>query len=413
VNDSIQTHTFPNGLTLIAEPMDWLESAAFTLMVPAGSVYEPTDRFGLSGFTSEMLQRGAGQRSSREFVDDLENLGVDYSAGVSVAQSTFGASMLAETLPEALSIFADVVRRPHLDEDEVEDTRQGCLQELRSLDDDQAQQVFIELRRRQYPEPWGRSTQGNRESIEAISIDDIRQFFGRHFQPQGAILSVAGKLDWESIRDAVWKLFGDWEPSKPDDLVESAPEGNYAHLPFQSQQTHLAVAYPSVPYSHPDYYQAWGAMSVLGSGMSSRLFTEIRENRGLCYTVSAGYNSLKDRGSIRCYAGTRAERAQETLDVLLAELNQFSQGIRQEELDRVQARIKTVLILQQESSRARSASNAGDWYFLGRVPSLNEVHKIVNGLTRESINQYLAAHPPGDYTIVTLGPKPLEVRLGV
>lgn len=413
MNDTIHTHTFPNGLTLIAEPMDWLESAAFTLMLPAGAIYEPASRLGLSGFTTEMLQRGSGERSSREFVDDLENLGVDYSAGVSVAHSTFGASMLAETLPEALAIFADVMRRPHLDEEEVEDTRQGCLQELRSLDDDPPQQVFIELRRRQYPDPWGRNTQGSRDSIEAISIDDIRSFFSQQFQPQGAILSVAGKLDWETTRETVWKLFGDWQPLKSPDLIEIPAEGNYAHLPFQSQQTHLAVAYPSVPYSHPDYYQAWGAMSVLGSGMSSRLFTEIRENRGLCYTVSAGYNSLKDRGSIRCYSGTRAERAQETLDVLLSELSLFAQGIRKEELDRVQARIKTVLILQQESSRSRSASNAGDWYFLGRVPSLSEVHRIIDGLTCESINNYLAANPPGNYTIVTLGPKPLEVRLGV
>jgi predicted Zn-dependent peptidase len=413
VNETVFTHRLPNGLVLIAEPMEWLESAAFSLLLPSGCVHDPPDRLGLAQFTCEMIQRGSGRRDSRQFVEDLEALGVDFSASPLVAHTSFGASMLSENLHEALGIAADLVRRPHFPEEQIDDARQVCFQELRSVEDDLAQRLFTDLRRRQYGDPWGRSTEGTWESVEAITHDDVRRFWERNYIPQGTILSVAGKLDWDSLRERVEELFGDWPAGGDRLLVETPATGGVHHIPHESNQVHIGVAYPSVPYGHADYYQAWGAMSVLGSGMSSRLFVEIRENRGLCYTVSASYNSLRDRASIRCYVGTRAERAQESLDVLLSELNRFAQGVLPDELARLKARIKTGLILQQESSRARSSSNAGDWYSLGRVPSLDEVAAIVDALSVDTINSYLAKNPPGDFTIVILGPQALEVRLGV
>lgn len=409
MNETVLTHTLANGLVLVAEPMQWLESAAFTLLLPAGCAADPADRLGLAQFTCEMVQRGCGARSSRQFIEDLEALGVDFSANPVVAHTNFGGSMLADTLEESLGILADLVRRPTLAEDQIDEARQVCLQELAAIEDDLPQRMFMELRRRQYPEPWGRSTEGNAAAIEAVTRDDVAGFVARQYKPQGAILSVAGKLDWDRLRTKVEALFGSWKPGPPDQIVERPAPGGYAHLPHDANQMQIGVAYPSVPYSHPDYYDAWGATSVLGSGMSSRLFVEVRENRGLCYTVSASYNSLKERGGVRCYVGTRAERAQESLDVLLAELDRFAQGVRQDELDRLKARIKTALILQQESSRARSASNAGDWYHLGRVPSLDEVAAKVDRLSVASINAYLAKNPPGNYTIVTLGPQELTV----
>jgi predicted Zn-dependent peptidase len=169
------------------------------------------------------------------------------------------------------------------------------------------------------------------------------------------------------------------------------------------------LAYTSIPYPHPDYFQARGAVGVLSDGMSSRLFTEVREKRGLCYTVYASCHSLKDRGSVVCYAGTTTERAQETLDVMYGELVRLEQGIEPDELNRLKARIKSSLIMQQESSVSRSGSIAADWYYLNRVRTLDELGAIIDGLTCESINRYLAAHPPRDFCAVTLGAKPLEM----
>ena len=147
--------------------------------------------------------------------------------------------------------------------------------------------------------------------------------------------------------------------------------------------------------------------------MSSRLFTEVRENRGLCYTVYASYHSRRDEGRVLCYAGTSTERAQETLDVTIAELFRLSEGIEESELNRLKARTKSALIMQQESSAARSAGIAADWYHLGRVRGMDEINQRIDELTCESINEYVRAHPPKDFTVVTLGARPLEVPVGV
>src|SRR5207244_406201 len=150
-------------------------------------------------------------------------------------------------------------------------------------------------------------------------------------------------------------------------------------------------------------------VGVLSGGMSSRLFTEVREKRGLCYTVFASQHTHRDRACVLCYAGTSAERAQETLDVTLGELTKISQGILPEELTRLKARVKSGLIMQGESSSARSGSIARDWYHLGHARTLADIGQLVDALTVESINEYLKANPPKDFTVVTLGPNPLKV----
>ena len=154
-------------------------------------------------------------------------------------------------------------------------------------------------------------------------------------------------------------------------------------------------------------------MGVLSDGMSSRLFTEVREKRGLCYTVYASMHSMKERGSIIVYAGTSADRAQETLDVTVAEIQRLSRGIQQSELDRLKVSIRSSLVMQQESSRSRAASMAGDWFHLGRVRTLEELTQIINSLTVQEINHYLAEHPPQNFKLVSLGPTPLEEPSGV
>jgi len=413
VTRSILTHTYDNGLVLAAEPMDWLESAAFTVLVPAGCCRDPVDRAGLSSLTGEMVQRGCGPRDSRQFVEDLENLGVEHHGSTSNSHTSFGAAMLADHLDESLAIYADLLRRPHLPEDQLEDVRQLCLQELRSVEDDLAQKVMIELQQRRYPDPWGRSAFGTAESLLAVSSDDVHNYFHQTYHPGGTILGVAGKLDWPRLRDLVGRLLGDWPPVQASPLQTTPAPGGYQHISHDSSQTQIGIAYPNVPYRDPDYYQARGAVGVLSDGMSSRLFTEVRENRGLCYSVYAVCHSLRDMGSVLCYAGTSTDRAQQTLDVMLAELVRLSVGIEQGELDLLKARIKSMLILQQESSAARSAAIAGDWHHLGRVQTLDEIGRIVDGLTCESINAYLAGHPPTDFSIVTLGEQPLEVSVGI
>lgn len=406
-------HVLANGLVLLGEPMPGLESAAFTLLVPSGCIHDPSDRGGLSSFTCEMALRGAGPRDSRRFIEDLDNLGVERSESVSDSHTRYGGATLSGNLPATLAIFADVVRRPHLPGEQLEASRQAMFQELRAVEDEPAEKVMLELRRCHYPDPWGRSSQGEEAAIEATTLKDIRRHFERTYQPNGTILGIAGRFDWERVKDDVESLLGDWKPLEPATVTEKSPDLRRLHLPYDSNQTQIGIAYQAVPYRNPEYFPAWGAVGVLSGGMSARLFTEVRERRGLCYAVYAQYHTLKDYGAVFCYAGTSADRAQETLEVTLGELVRLNRGIQAEELDRLKARIKSALIMQQESSSARSSSIARDWYHLGRMRTLEEVGRLVDELSRESINAYLAEHPAGRFTIVTVGPRELEVPGGI
>jgi predicted Zn-dependent peptidase len=408
VSQKIFSHRLANGLTLVAEEMDWLESAAFVLLTPSGCAYESVEQAGLAGLTCEMVERGAGERDSRQFVSDLENLGADCSSSCSNSHTSFGGAMPKESLLSALSIFADVVQRPHLPEDQLEDARLSCLQEVRALEDDLAQKLMLTLRERFYGEPFGRSPQGTVDTLESMTMGDVRQFFRSTYRASDAILSVAGKFDWPILQKHVEMQFGSWQDGRAAVMKEVPPPRKYLHVPAESSQTHIGIAFQGVPYSHADYFQLRGAVGVLSDGMSSRLFTEVREKRGLCYTVYSVCHSLRDRGGVFAYAGTTKERAQETLDVMAAELRGLFRGIEQAELDRLKGRIKRAIILQQESSPSRSGSIAYDWYYLARVRTMDELRAIIDGLTVESINAYLAAHPPGEFTVVTLGPEGLE-----
>ncbi len=409
----IHTHQLNNGLVLLAEPMEWLESAAFTILVPAGCIFEPPDRSGLSGFTCEMALRGAGPRDSRQFINDLDFLGVERSESVAEAHTRYGGATVADNLPQTLGIFADLLRNPRLPAEQLEAGRQVMIQDLRAVEDEPAQKLMLKLREYHYPDPWGRPSQGNMAGIEATTIEDIRRYFERCYRPQGTVLGVAGRLEWETLKDTVERLLADWEPLENPPVTESSQLSAYTHVEYDSSQTHIGIAYPSVPYRSDDYYLAWGAVGVLSGGMSARLFTEVRERRGLCYSVYATHHTLLDRGSVFCYAGTSAERAQETLDVTLSELQRLADGVEEHELDRLKARIKSALIMQQESSSSRSASIARDWYHLGRCRSLDEINELVDQLTADRINAYLKKSPPADFTIVTLGRKELEVPVGV
>jgi predicted Zn-dependent peptidase len=412
-HQEIQTHSIANGLTLIIEPMADVQSAAFSLLVPAGSNYDPPGQAGAAAVLSDWIMRGAGARDSRQLSNELDNLGLQRNEGVGNSHISFTGATLAESLPEALRIYADIVRSPHLPDDQFEAARTGVEQSLRAIEDEPRQKVMIELRRRCYESPWGIPSEGTLDGVEMLTPAIVRSHYERCTGPRDAILGIAGKVDVLAMEALVEDLFGGWRV-KPAPTFATGPRGPARdHIKHESTQTQIGVAYDSVPYRDPGYYAAWAAVSVLSGGMSSRLFTEVREKRGLCYSVFATLNSLRDQGRVLCYAGTTAERAQETLDVTLAELIRLGQGISDDELDRCKARAKSSLIMQQESSSARASSIARDWYHLGRVETLDEVREKIDSLSVKMLLEHIAGHPAKDFTILTLGPEPLEVHLGV
>jgi predicted Zn-dependent peptidase len=354
-------HTLKNGLTLLMERMEHVRSAALNFLVPAGCVHESPRQAGIGSVLSELITRGAGERDSRQLSLALDNLGLDRDESVGSLHMRFWGATLARNLPAAMEFYSDILRRPHLPEGELDPVRELALQDLQSLEDEPRQKLLLELRRQYYPAPFGQDRRGTRNTLEGLTIKAVRKHYEKLFQPRGSILSVAGNIEWEPLRDQVENLFGDWEGgAEPDLKVGKRPKAK-PHLGKETTQTQIGIACPSVPIGHPDYYSALGAVNVLSGGMSARLFTEVREKRGLCYAVWASYETYKDRATVLAYAGTTNERAQETLDVTLGELHRLADGIEAEEVERVQAGLKSSLIMQEESTSARARSIASDW----------------------------------------------------
>jgi predicted Zn-dependent peptidase len=408
VPQDVFQHTFPNGLTLLAERMPHVRSAALNVLVPAGCVYDPPDQLGLGAILADLITRGAGDRDSRELSLALDNLGLDRSESVGSLHTRFYGATLARNLPAALDIYADILRRPHLPEDEMDSVRALALQDLQGLEDEPRQKILIELRKRHHPAPLSNDRRGTVEGVNAVTPDSIGAHYRRHFRPAGMIVSVAGNVEWEPLRDQVGRLFGDWS-GEPMPAIKAGPSrSGFDHIRKETTQTQIGIAYPSVPIGHAEYYAALGAVNVLSGGMSSRLFTHVREERGLCYSVWASHSTFKDRASVIAYAGTSAERAQETLDVTIRELKRLREGVEGDELERVRAGLKSSLIMAEESTSARAGSLASDWYYLGRVRSTEEIQKAIDGLTPQTILEHVERHPAHEFCIVTLGSQPLK-----
>ena len=409
VKQTLHSATLDNGIVLLGEHLPGLESVAVAFHTPAGAVHDGPGRCGLATLSGEMMLRGAGERSSRDIVEVLEGSGIQWAQSVSTSHASFAGAMVARQLPTALPIYADILRRPRLPDDELDNARQMVLQNLAGTEDDPAHRAMSALRQLHYPHPLGMPSEGISADVEAIGIDDVRSFVAAHVVPREMIIAVAGRIDWNDFVERVSALFGDWQTDDPSTVPILSRGERVRHVPHDSQQTHIALAWSVPPYRHDDSYEASAALSVLGGGSSSRLFSEVRERRGLCYSVSAGYHTLRDCASAICYSGTSAARAQETLDVMLAEIDRLPGTIEEAELDRVKSRAKSALVMQQESSAARAAWIARQWYHLGTVRSLADELARYDRLNVASVEGWLAENRPAGLTIVSLGKEPLEV----
>lgn len=409
-NNPVYQHTLANGMTLLAEPMEHVRSATLYFLIPAGSVVDHDDQPGTASLLAEMMTRGAGGKTTEELALALDNLGVDRGESVGALNMWFYGGTLARNLPATLELYADILRRPALPAEDLPAVQSLALQDIQALEDSPQEKVMVELRKRYYPAPYNRDKTGTPESVMAATIERIRECHQENFRPNGTVLSVAGNIQWDTLKDQVERLFGDWSRGTEPERTIGMQQPKSDHLPKETQQTQIALAFPSVAMDSPDFLAARGAVGVLSGGMSSRLFTEVREKRGLCYSVYASHETLKDRGTVLAYSGTRSDRAQETLDVMLQELHRLRSGIEQDELDRVKAGLKTSLIMQQESTSARAGSMARDWYFLNRVRTVDEIQDAINRLSVPAILDYLERYPLREPTVVTLGPSPLEIR---
>ncbi|MBC7784808.1 MAG: insulinase family protein [Burkholderiales bacterium] len=394
-------------MTILAEKMAGVRSAAMTFLVPAGGSNDPIGGTGCATVLSELVMRGAGSRDSREFSNYLDTLGLQRSSSASSLHTRFGAAALPSLIMEGLGAYADIVRRAHLPEEGFEAARDLALQSLAGVDDEPRQKLLIRLRECYWPWPYGRNVMGNKEDLTALTYAGIQEAYRSRYNPGGAVLSIAGDVDFASITDRAQSLFGDWPNQEPASVPGPHTQKRYHYEYQKSEQTHIGIAYRSVSEMHQDYYSARLAIEVLAGGMSGRLFTEIREKKGLVYSVSGSYSSLPGMGAVFGYAGTSNERAQQTLDQLIVELKRMSHGVTQAELDRAKIGLKASTIMSGESTTGRAAAIAHDHLIRGRIRSMDEIIDAIGSTTLQDVNDYLQRNPAEDFTVVTVGPKEL------
>jgi len=403
----ILQHVFDNGLTLLVEPIAGVQSVGMTVLTPAGIATEPADKLGSAALLSEMIFRGAGDRSAREHSDALDQLGVKRSSSVQTRYMAVGATFLGERIGDALPLIMDMIRRPTLSDEAFAPSRELAVQAIDALEDEPQEKVTIELRKRYLPQPLGRSSLGERGHLTAMTADDVRGFHQTRCTAGGAIVGIAGAIDFDDVRRRIDEHLGDWAGQADEPAIAGNPPRGYAHVKATSAQQHIGIAYDTVPESHPDAMLQRVGIAALSGGMSGRLFTEVREKRGLCYAVFAGYRSLRDRGAVTAYAGTTTERAAETLQVMTDELHRLSEGIDEDEFQRAVVGLKSRLVMQGESTGARGSAIANDLALIGRARTLDELAGEIDAVTLEKVNAFLAANPPKDLTTVNVGPEPL------
>lgn len=408
--ETINKHVLSNGMVLLGEFMEEVESVAFGFMLPAGEAVLPQGCGGAGNVICDWIFRGAGQWESRALGDALDGLGLHRAGSVGSAHITIGAAAEASNLAKALGLYADIILRAKLGDNEFEPARQLAIDAVAALDDDPRGKVMLKLREQFYPAPLGRSTVGEVGQLKELSSEQVRELARERFNLSGTIFAVAGKHDFDAVVKQCEQLFGGVE-TKSCTVIEVGDKGDkYTHVPNDGAQVHIGLMTETVKVCDEDYYNARVAISVLGGGMSSRLFTEVREKRGLCYSVGARYHGLKEAAGIACYVGTVPDKAQETLDVIMAEFNRLSEGISEQEIERAKVGLKSSLIMSTESSSSRAGAIGSDHYMLGRVRSLNEIKEAIDATSVESVLGFLQRERVEDFTVVTIGPKDVVVK---
>jgi predicted Zn-dependent peptidase len=410
MTERIDIYKLANGMTILGIPMAQVQSAAFDVLLPCGSAITPDDCCGAPAVIEDWIFRGAGNKTSRELIGLLDGLGLHRSNSVESKHIALFAALQADNLLKAIELYADIILKPALDREQFEYSRQLALQGLASLEDDPRHKTILLLQEHFYPDPLGRSPIGNQRDLQNLTAEKCKQIISDNFNIGQTILAIAGKYDFEKFCLLLEKLFGSEKQKKPRDISAKKQSLAYQQQQHEGAQVHIGIMTPTVTPKNPDYYNARVAVAVLSGGMSSRLFTEVREKRGLCYAVFASYHSLKEMAGIGCYAGTTPDKAQETYDVIIAEFRKLADGIGNEELARAKIGLESSLIMQSESTIARAQAAAMDYYMLGKVRSLEEIKQQIEKTTVKTVLDFLKNNPFEKFCSVTIGPAEIKTE---
>lgn len=386
---TVQTATLPNGFRIVTEHMPGLESAAIGIWVTAGGRHERPEQNGIAHFLEHMAFKGTETRSALQIAEAIEDVGGYINAYTSREVTAYYARVLRADVSLALDVVADILRNPVFDPNEIEVERHVILQEIGQAADTPDDIIFDWLQERAYPDqPIGRTILGESDRVSAFSKDDLATFVSEHYGPDQMILSAAGAVDHDEIVKQAEALFGDMV-SRPFLTADAARfQGGESRHIKDLEQAHLALAFESPGYRDPGFYAAQVYSVALGGGMSSRLFQEIREKRGLCYTIFAQTGAYSDTGMTTIYAGTSGEEIKDLTNLTIDEMKRAAEDMSPAEVARARAQMKAGLLMGLESPSSRTERLARMIQIWGEVPSLEDTVSRIDSVTTGDVRAF-------------------------
>ena len=385
---SVETTNLDNGMTVLTHNMPHLESASLGVWVKSGSRSETDDEHGISHLLEHMAFKGTTTRTAREIAEAIEGVGGEVNAATSVEHTGYFARVLKEDVGLAADIIADILQNSVFDEGELAREQQVIVQEIGASRDDPDDHVFDLFQGVSFPDqPIGRPILGTAESVRGFDPSAIRHYLDRNYTGDRMILAAAGNVDHDKLVRVAEERFNGLEPSSKVEPEAARYIGGDERSETDHEQAHIVLGLEGRPYNSDGFYTAQVLASILGGGMSSRLFQEVREKRGLCYSVYSFHWAFADSGVFGVAAATGGGEVGELVQVVLDELRRAAGSITDEEVSRVRNQIRAGLLMSLESPSARAGQIARQQILWGRTIPLEETVERINHIDAARVRQ--------------------------
>jgi predicted Zn-dependent peptidase len=403
---TVKISTLSNGMRVVSETMPLVKTVSVGVWVDAGARDETSEINGVAHMLEHMAFKGTERRSARAIAEEIEAVGGHLNAFTSREQTAYYARVMAEDTGLALDILSDILQHSVFDAEEMERERGVIIQEIGQSEDTPDDIIFDHLQETAFPaQSMGRSILGTVERVSGMQRGDLQGFLDRFYHGPSLVLVAAGAVDHDMLMSEAEKLFGGFSRSPRPSQQTASYSGGEKREVRDLEQAHVAIALPGLAFDDPDYYAMKVYATVLGGGMSSRLFQEVREKRGLAYSVYAYPASYRDGGLMTIYAGTGGEKLPELMPVLADELGKLSKRVDDDELQRARAQLKVGLVMSLESSGARIEQLGSQMLLFGRPLNIDEVLAAVDRVdaaaVRKVAERVMRTAPPA---VAALGP---------
>jgi len=406
VSDSLRITTLDNGLRIISDEMSSVETASAGVWVEAGARFEAPKLNGVSHMLEHMTFKGTRKRSAQVIAEEIEDVGGHINAYTSRENTAYYAKVLKGDLGLAVDVVADLVQNATLDEDELERERGVILQEINQAQDTPDDVIFDLFQDTCFPDQaLGRPVLGTLDGITHMPRGDIMDYMTDHYRTGSMVLSAAGNFEHDRLVELAGSHFTQSASTGAKDLQGPAKYvGGDIRETRDIEQVHLLLGFEGFSYQDDDFYAASVMSALFGGGMSSRLFQEVREKRGLVYSVYSFITAYADTGVFGIYAGTGEKDVAELIPVVCDEIGKLNQGIKAEELNRAKAQLKSSILMSLESTSSRAEQLARQLMIFGRpIPTEEAVAKI-EAIDADAIKQVANRIFQGALTMAALGP---------